>query len=178
MADQNAVGWKWDILLVVIIVLIAIGYCSRANGEELSGTVPKGVPDPSGWPVRPIEEGLSTGTLRLANTTVTFKLSAERGRAAIYRVARYRTCDYAAQACDPETLLWLRPGPDGRHPVAAIYYRFQRRTWKKLWLGREWYWYQLPHGSPEYRMEAKRAGNLFFLLDNIRQGADPASLTF
>lgn len=142
---------------------------------ELSGSVPRGVPDPTRWPIRPIEESVDAGTFRLANTTITFHLSVEPGLAGLYRVSAYRTCDHAAIVCDPETLVWLRPSPNGHRPVAVVFYRFQRR---KLLVFRQWYWYPVPHGSPEYEIELTRVQRLFFLSTQLRDGIDPASLIF
>lgn len=141
----------------------------------LSGTLPSEVPNPKAWPVRPVEESVSEGVFRLANTTITFSLSVDPAAQGIYRISRYQTCDHDAKVCDPETLIWFRPTRNGRSTVAVIFYRLSRR---KFVFFRKGYWYRVAPGSPEYQLELARAFRLYVLAIELRDGFSPGSLTF
>jgi len=176
--DWKKAGRIADALLFFALIAAFLFSGSRACGEELSVSLPPGVPDPRAWAPVPREEAVAQGAYRLANTDIAFSLGVSPANRGLYQVSRFRTCDHGARACDPETLVWLKPLPQGRGAERFVFFRLQRRTWKKLWLGREWYWYRLPPGSPEERAELLRVRRLFAMTTQLRDGADPAALTF
>lgn len=176
--NWKRVGQVLDVVLPVVFVIALILSSTKACGEELSVSLPDGVPDPRVWEPVPREEAVTRGAYRLANTDITFSLGVSPTNRGLYQVSRFRTCDHGARACDPETLVWLKPLSHGRGTERFVFFRLQRRTWRKLWLGREWYWYRLPPGSPEERAELQRVRRLFIMATQLRDGVDPATLAF
>lgn len=150
--------------VVAVSVFLMCG--TAVYGQQLSGSRPGGTPRTDRWPAVSQEEAVSQGTFRLANTSISFVLSVRPGHPGLWEVSRFRTCDYAAQVCDPETVVWLKYNRATRRGAFIAFYRLQGK------------WHRLPAGSPEEAMERHRLRRLFLLATQLRDGHDPGTLVF
>lgn len=156
-------------LIALFVFALAVPAWAQRTNLYWTDSWPKGTPNPTTWALLKDASSVEGNMVKLGNAFVVFELHVRPGQAALYEVNRFIICE-DGRPCDPETLVWLRPGG----AKAQVFYRFQRRTWKKVWLGREWYWYPLPVGSPEYREELSRVYRLFALVPLLK-GANRAN---
>lgn len=149
--------------LTVSVFLTVMVCCSQAAGQEVDELL-----KPCAVPYECVSG------LRLANATVSWRLSFDVRHAAIYDIVHWEIRYTDGQRTEYLAQLW----PSGERMLYRFFVRERRGLWYTLGIRKRWVWRPVGRPSEEQNLMTMRLRQLYAIAKSLRDGADPTTLKF